>query len=143
MLQAQPLVYEARSAFGRWGVDPALDASRLRHHIGATVAANIDILRRYPGIPPLRYAGIAYEFRRGRDRSGGPVSDILTLLERGAGKCDSLVCYDVADHIVRWGVAASVFLRFEGVGAGQQRFHALTLLPGGKTLDPSRELGMP
>jgi len=98
------------------------------------VAANLVILRRNPGMPPLYESGVRYVPEpRGQEKW-------LTydkVLRAGKGDCEDLAAAR-SSQLIRQGIMAwPVVIR-----TGRKRFHAVVRWPDGKIEDPSKILGM-
>jgi len=98
------------------------------------VAANLVILRRNPGMPPLYESGVRYvPERRGME-------NWLTydqVLRAGKADCEDLAAARSA-LLIRQGIMAWPLV----IRTGRKRFHAVVKFPDGRIEDPSKILGM-
>lgn len=85
-------------------------------------------------LPPLYRSNVRYKREQpGREKW-------LTAEETfaaGAGDCEDLAAWRAAEYRLHGVPARAIVKR-----TGKRKFHAVVLLPGGVTEDPSRELGM-
>lgn len=111
----------------------------------ALVCINVEILKAFPGIPPLYRSGVRYwNSRAGKTEW----QDILDTFARKLGDCKDLAAWRVAE-LRRRGIWARCYIRYKlkpvrvgGQGKTISLYHVLVQLPDGRLEDPSRLLGM-
>jgi len=98
------------------------------------VAANLVILKRNPGMPPLYESGVRYVPEpKGQEKW-------LTydkVLRAGKADCEDLAAARSA-QLIRQGIMAWPLV----IRTGRKRFHAVVRWPDGRIEDPSKILGM-
>jgi hypothetical protein len=109
----------------------------LGHLLDALTEINCEFLENNPDFPYLYGSGVAYS----HDGNDDPWMDAPTALAAGAGDCEDFACWRAAELRVRFGIDANACWLRKSEG-GDQLIHVFVSLPGGRTEDPSRLLGM-
>lgn len=137
-------------------VAPGVTASRLglerylrvlTSALETLAAAGAAELARYPEIPMLYESGCRYR-REDRDRSGARLEDWrspLAVCEAGAGDCEDLAAYRVAELRERLGEPGAhfdVLSQEPREGRNHWLFHIRLRRANGRLEDPSKHLGM-
>lgn len=113
----------------------------------ALCCIDAEVLRAYPGLPPLYRSGVRYDTARAGKKEW---QDALDTYSRRLGDCKDLACWRVAEW---WTgpprapakLRARPYIRYKMRSIGGRQvalYHVLVQLPGGQLEDPSRILGM-
>lgn len=121
-------------------VAPVSDGPRRGQSLAALCdvvhALNVSFLRAHPDFPALYASGVRYASEPVEQRE--QFCTAPAVLAQGWGDCDDLAPWRSAELVVRLGIDA----RPEVLRVGPRAWHVIVKLPDGRTLDPSKALGM-
>lgn len=117
--------------------------------LDAQVRNNLLYLSLHDDVPPLYASGVRYENEPEWKFNGRPAEEfalIPIVLARGAGDCDDLAPYRVAELIAN-GERAKIRIqwkrrRYPNGTKGRKYFHVVVRRQNGHVEDPSAKLGM-
>lgn len=108
------------------------------HLLEALTEANVMYLLEHPNTPPILQAGVRYVREPvGMEEWRG----IGEVIRNGEGDCEDLATWLAAAFRVK-GIKAAPFFKWRRLPSGMLMYHIMVRLPGGRVLDPSRQLGM-
>lgn len=109
--------------------------------LDALAFANWEYLREHPETPALYLSGVRY-----KDDAYGEIDhwkDIPSVLAAGAGDCDDLVPWRIAELWQAGYKQARSVAHLQRDNDGNTLFHAYVRVDANHTEDPSERLGMP
>ena len=121
-------------------VAPVASGPRRAESLNALVRVvhdlNCSFLRANPDFPRIYRSGVRYAPERAAERE--QFCTAPAALQNGTADCDDLAPWRSAELVVRDGVDAWPVI----VRVGPSTWHAVVRTADGRTLDPSRRLGM-